>query len=38
MVALRVVCFAALWHRFSKSQAKIKTSFPCIPIFDNFQS
>ena len=35
-----VVCFAALWDKpknlTPKSQAKIKTSFPCIPIFNNF--
>ena len=31
-----VVCFAALSYNFSQSQANIKTTFPCIPIFNKF--
>ena len=34
--SMSVVCFAVLWDNSSPSQAKIKVSFPCIPIFNIF--
>ena len=33
---LSVMYFAVLWDNSPTSQAKRKTSFPCIPVFNNF--